>query len=115
MDGDEEDEENGYPDADVNVISPELDGDGGSSQLEGQDSQPADGIIPANSKAPRWIDKADDIGEECAIDRVEDCKFPESLHGAQQHDADNTETEKHTGRATSSQSTTRADEQTGTD
>lgn len=38
---------------------------------------------------PRFVDKAATVGEESAVDRIEDGKLSESLHGEEQHETDN--------------------------
>lgn len=38
---------------------------------------------------PSFVDKAATVGEESAVDGVEDGKFTESLHGEEQHKTDN--------------------------
>ena len=43
---------------------------------------------------PCFIDKSATIGEESAIDGIEDGKFSQSLHGEQQHRTDDHEPEK---------------------
>jgi len=42
---DEEDQEDGDPDCYRYIVSPEFNGDGGSSELEGEDDQPSSGIF----------------------------------------------------------------------
>jgi hypothetical protein len=48
----QDDQEDGDPDANIDVISPELDSKTGSRDLKGKDDEPADGVVPADGKAP---------------------------------------------------------------
>lgn len=43
---------------------------------------------------PSFVDKAATVGEESAVDGVEDGKLSESLHGKEQQGTDNDETDK---------------------
>ena len=114
----EEEEEDGNPNTNVDIISPERDGDTGSGDFEWQDRQPPNRIVPSHSKAPVlyiitllliifamfrcipcFVDKPATVCEESAIDRVEDSKFSQSLHGEQQHSTNNDESEKLVDRA----------------
>lgn len=106
LDQAEEDHKDGDPNADVNVFSPILNGDRGGGEFEGQDCQPADGIVPAHSKPPGWVNEAHNVGIEGAIDRIEDRQFTEGLHGAQQHEADDDEADENAARTASSQGAT---------
>jgi hypothetical protein len=53
LDDNQDRKEDRNPDANVNIISPELDGDARGSNLERQSGEPANGIIPSNSKTTR--------------------------------------------------------------
>ena len=84
---------------------------------------------------PSFVDKAATVGEESAVDGVEDGKFSESLHGEEQHEPDNHKTDEldysisnasiamlmivavtyHTARATIVKRLTRPNEETSTD
>lgn len=52
LDDGEDDEEDSNPDTHVEVIAPELDGDTGGNEFEGQNGQPGDGIVPAHGETP---------------------------------------------------------------
>jgi hypothetical protein len=52
LDDAEDDQEHGDPHAHADVVSPVFDGDGCRDQLEGEDGQPREGVIPANGKSP---------------------------------------------------------------
>lgn len=54
LDDDESDHEDGDPDADVNVFGalPKLDRDTGGCDLEREDQQPSEGIVPSDGKSP---------------------------------------------------------------
>ena len=52
LDDGEDDEEDGDPDTLVDILAPELNGNRGGCQLEGENSKPRDGVVPANGKAP---------------------------------------------------------------
>lgn len=43
---------------------------------------------------PSFVDKAATVGEESAVDRVKDGKLSKSLHGKEQHETDNYETDE---------------------
>lgn len=79
----EKDQENGDPDADVNVVSPVLDSDRRGCEFERQYCQPANGIVPADSEAPGGIDESDNVSVKGTVDGVEDSEFTEGLHGAE--------------------------------
>lgn len=84
---------------------------------------------------PSVVDKAAPVGEESAVNGVEDGKFSESLHGKEQHETDNHKPNElyysishaniamleidavtyHTARATIVKRLTGPDEETGTD
>ena len=84
---------------------------------------------------PSFVDKAATVGEESAVDGVEDGKLSQSLHGKEQHKTDDYEAEEletsvscarsaivlgdaftyHTARPTIIERLTRTDEETGTD
>lgn len=52
LDRTEDDEENGDPNADVDVIPPVLNGDTGGRDFEGQDGEPIEGVVPADGETP---------------------------------------------------------------
>ena len=98
----EEEEEDSNPDTNVDIVSPEGDGDTGSGDFEWQYRKPSDRIVPSHSKAPIlyiiillliisrysqcipcFIDKSATVCEESAIDGIEDGKFSQGLHGEQ--------------------------------
>lgn len=59
---------------------PEADSDTGSSNLERQDREPLYRIVPTRGEAPGWIEEADIVCAERAVDRVHDRQFSKSLH-----------------------------------
>lgn len=84
---------------------------------------------------PSFVDKAATVGEESAVDRIEDGKLSESLHGEEQHETDNHKADElddnmisianiatlvkvgvtyHTARATVAKRLTGRNEETGT-
>lgn len=48
----QEGQKHGDPDSDIDVVSPELDGDAGGGDLEREDDKPTEGILPSHGKAP---------------------------------------------------------------
>ena len=48
----EEEEEHSNPDTNVDIVSPERDGDTGRGDLERQYREPSDRVVPSHSKAP---------------------------------------------------------------
>lgn len=84
---------------------------------------------------PSFVDKAATVGEESAVDGVEDGKFTKSLHGEEQHETNNHKADEldysisnasiamlvivavtyHTARATIVKRLTRPNEETSTD
>ena len=109
----EEEKEDSNPDTNVDIVSPVGDGDTGSGDFEWQYRKPSDSVVPSHSKAPVsyiiirlvehfatvqcipcFIDEATTVCEESAIDRIEDSKFSQSLHGEQQHGPNDHEAKK---------------------
>jgi viroplasmin and RNaseH domain-containing protein len=100
----EQEQEYSNPDTDIDIISPKLDSDTSSSELKGQNGQPANCIIPSYREATAiWVSKgivassiscttkgnlqrriheSNDIGEESSIDREQDGHFSKSLNRA---------------------------------
>jgi len=66
--------------------------------LKGQNSQPADGVLPTASEAPGGVDEATDVHGEGAVDGVHDGEFGESLHHEVDRDADEGEADEDGGR-----------------
>lgn len=75
LDATEEDEEYSDPDTDVDVCSPVFDRDRSSCELEGQNRQPADGVVPAYGEAPGRINETNDVGVKGTVDGEEDRQF----------------------------------------
>jgi hypothetical protein len=51
-----------------------------SRDLEGQHSQPTDGVLPGTGETERRIDETADVHAEGTVDRVEDSQLGERLH-----------------------------------
>lgn len=101
-----EEDSNPYTNVDVGGSFPEIDSDRSGCEFERKDSQPLNGILPADSEAPglgdetacvakqyvskRISDHGNDMGvrEECSVDRIEYSQLSQRLHSAHQHDTD---------------------------
>jgi hypothetical protein len=59
---------------------PVVDDVASGGDLEREDGQPADGILPAAGEAPGGIYEAADVHGEGSVHRVEDSQFCERLH-----------------------------------
>lgn len=99
----------------MDVVAPELDGDGSSDQFKGEHNEPAESVLPTDGEAPGFVDEPASVGEEGTVDWVENREFTESLHSAKQHEAGDHEAEDEGGRTTGPQSATGTDEETSTD
>jgi hypothetical protein len=106
LDTNESDKEDRDPDSHVDIVSPELDGDGGGDQFEGEHSQPSESVLPTHGETPRRIDEADDVGEEGTVDGVEDSHLSQSQACAEKHDTDDEVTDEESSRATLLKGTT---------
>jgi hypothetical protein len=84
-----------------------------SRNLEGQDSEPTNGVLPATRKAPGWIDEATDIHGEGSVDRIHDREFSQCLHHQVNHNTDDQKSDDDSSWATSGERSARANEQTG--
>lgn len=117
LDDNQRDEEYGDPDAHVLLCRfwPEVERETGGGKLEGQDGEPLNRIIPSSREAPRRIDEADGILEESTVDREQDPKFRQRLHGDQQHGSNDAVADDQGRGAAGLQRCARADEETGTD
>lgn len=84
------DQEDSDPHADVDICSaiPERDRQSRCGDLERENREPADGVVPTYREAPRWIDEADCIREEGSVDGVHHAKLGEGLHGQEELDTD---------------------------
>lgn len=107
LNGRESNEEDGNPYTNVDVGSsfPEVNGDRGGGKFEGKNGQPLDGVLPTDSETPGLVNETAgvseqivracskiieleiDLREECTVDGVQDCKFSQSLHRHEQHEA----------------------------
>lgn len=87
LDDNQCDKENGDPHSDVLLcrIWPEVERKAGGGELERQNGEPLDRVIPPGGKAPRRVDEADGILEESTVDRKHHTEFRQRLHGDQQH------------------------------
>jgi hypothetical protein len=72
-----------------------------SGDLERQDSEPANGVLPTTGKAPGWIYKSTDVHGEGSVNWVHDCKFGQCLHHQVHHNADEGKSDDNSGRSTS--------------
>lgn len=96
VDDSESNKEDSDPDGrvDLGTALPELNRNTGSSNLEWQDEQPGDGVVPAHGETPRLVDEAADVCEESTVDRVEDSQFTKRLAGDENHRTDDDEAEE---------------------
>ena len=101
-----EEDSNPHTNVDVGGSFPEVDGDRSSSKFERKNSQPLNGVLPADSETPRLRDETaciakqnvskmnlgqeNDIGlrEECSVNRIEYSQLSQRLHGTHQHYTD---------------------------
>lgn len=72
----------------------------GGRDLERQNRQPTDSVLPGASKTPRRIDESGDVDGEGAIDGIQDGHLCESLHHEVYAATDEGETDEHRGRTT---------------
>lgn len=115
IDGNNDDEENGNPGGVVDLaLVPVVDGNRGSDDLERQDNQPLQGVVPAHGETPCRVDEASRICGEGTGDGEQDGHLTQSVDGAVQHDADQTEGDQERSGASVGQGLAGADEQTGT-
>ena len=59
LDGDQDCEEDGDPNTDVDVGTPEINGEAGGDEFERKDNEPGDGVVPSNSKSPAHVRTGD--------------------------------------------------------
>lgn len=88
LNNDEQDQENTDPNSDIEIRSPERNGKGGSRELKRQDTEPGECVVQTDGETPRWVNEANDISEEGAIDGIEHSHFSQGLHGEEQHETD---------------------------
>lgn len=88
LDDDKRSHEHANPDTHVNIVAPEFDCQRGGNQLEGEDCEPGNGVLPAHCETPRRIDEADEVCVEGTVDGVEDSHFSEGVGHHEQHGAD---------------------------
>ena len=115
LDNDQCGQESGNPYTNVQILAPITDGQTCCSDFEGQNSEPLDCIIPAHSKTPvtallagyyaadldrarlnlpGWINEADDVCVESAVDGICDCELTQSLHDEEHHHSNDHETDE---------------------
>jgi hypothetical protein len=115
VDDDDDDEKECDPDSWINSVIPVCDGEGADDEFEGQDDQPLEDVIPTHGETPRRINKASRIGVETSGNRVHDSELSEGVDNVEDHDTGDGEADEDGTRATTGESATRTDEETGTD
>jgi hypothetical protein len=93
---------------------PVVDDVASSRNLERQDREPTDGVLPSTGKTPRWVDEATNIHGERSVDGVHHSKFGECLHHQVHHDTDNGKSNNNRGRSARDEGICGTNEQTGT-
>lgn len=115
LNGDQSYQERSDPCSVVDTLRPwpVVDDITGSRDLEGEDSEPGDGVLPGAGETEGGVDKTTDVHGEGAVDWVHDGKLGKGLHHEVDHDSDGQEANDHRGWAAIDEGTSGTDEEAG--
>lgn len=102
LDGNQSQEQRHDPSTVIDTLRslPEVNNIAGGRDLERQNRQPTDSVLPGAGKTPRRIDESGNVDGEGAIDGIQDGHLSESLHHEVDTATDEGETDEHRGRTT---------------